>query len=460
MDRKSTIWLRTGEWLLNRRWWWIALASLSVFMFEYMEYQPFQPGWDYDIGFFFETLFYGVVLPVSTGLALTWLAASRAEMARSIYYQTLKRNLDLQINSAPSHTKLAEATLEFIKLVIPLLSASLYKYDLGARGYTPILYWPPDKIPDDSTSIANCSAADCPCLIVKPGEISMTLHPCRDPKVSSTAPPSECFCAPVLFSGTPVAGARLYVPSGSPPLPEQVQVLQEAAPEIGAAFHRVQLERLMKRQGDQINSEQKRIARDVHDTLGHSLAYLRLRLDQMSTEFNVTETSTLQQEVITLRDIAKEAYEQMRDMLITLTPIRDLNMNDTLEKYAARVSKRAKFDLNIRNFGKPRLLPPPIQRNVINIFREILTNIENHAHATQVDLAFNWRNKDFEIKVDDNGVGFDPALPVQYGHFGLGNMRERAVESNARLSISSQPGRGTHITLSFPYEDKHETVDS
>jgi len=149
----------------------------------------------------------------------------------------------------------------------------------------------------------------------------------------------------------------------------------------------------------------------------------------------------------------------MRDMLITLSPNNDLNMNDTLEKYAARVSKRAKFDLKIRNFGKPRLLASPIQRNVINIFREILTNIENHAHARQVDLVFNWKKKYFEIKVDDDGVGFDPALPVQYGHFGLVNIRERAAESNARLSISSQPGQGTQIALSIPYEDKHETVD-
>jgi signal transduction histidine kinase len=275
----------------------------------------------------------------------------------------------------------------------------------------------------------------------------MTLHPCRDNRVTESS-----FCIPFLFSNSHVASARLYFSPDAMPSPEHTHLLQEVATEVASAFHRVQLQRLIKTRDESINTEQQRIARDVHDTLGHSLAYLRLRLDQISLELNHNGTHTLQQEVTILRDVAKEAYEQMRDMLITLSPNTNLNLNDTLEKYAARISTRANFELNIRHSGKPRTLAPLVQRNVINIFREILTNIENHAHARQVALDLNWETQYFEVKVQDNGVGFDPALPVEFGHFGLSNMRERSKESHIEFFLVSQVGDGTQLTLRVPLE--------
>jgi len=76
---RSSAWLGTGEWLLNKRWWLVGLASLSVFTFEFIEYHPLQQG--LNPGFFFETLFYGIILPLSVGIALSWAAASRLELA-------------------------------------------------------------------------------------------------------------------------------------------------------------------------------------------------------------------------------------------------------------------------------------------------------------------------------------------------------------------------------------------
>lgn len=451
MNARSPKWLGVGEWLLNRRWWWISLASLSVFFFEFMEYEPFQKG--VVVSFLFEILFYGVVLPVSTGLALSWLATSRSELAWSIYSQNLKHNLDLQLHNSHTHAKLAEVIMQFTRVVIPVAGVAIYKYDRGLKSYQNILNWFPGKNPESLPSISNCTLTDCPCRKIQPDDDVMALHLCRDPHNLPQLIDEIPYCIPFTYSAAPVASARLYLPSKSAPSLEQIRILKEVAPEIASAFHRVQLERLMQQQDDKINTEQRRIARDVHDTLGHSLAYLRLRLDQISMEFNPGDMNGLQQEVKTLRDVAKEAYEQMRDMLITLSPTTDLSMNDTLEKYATRISKRANFELKIVQTGKPRMLSPLTHRNIINIFREVLTNIENHAHARQVELGFAWKKKYFEINIKDNGVGFDPSLPVQYGHFGLNNIQERAVESNIQLSISSRPGHGTQVVLRIPYEE-------
>ena len=446
MDKQSSLWLRLGEWLLRRRWWWIGLASLSVFFFEFMEYDPFQRGVVFS--FFLEVGFYGIVLPVSTGLALSWLAGSRAELVWSTYYQDLKRNLDQQLHSVNSHNELAAVFLQFVRVVLPLAGVELHKYDPSAHSYKNILCWSVNRDVDLSTCSFACTAENCPCLAIQLAEKAMVLHPCPEGKNINAAG----FCIPFLFSNNPVAAARLYFLPDSLPSTEHTRLLKEVAPEIASAFQRVQLQRIIQTRDESINTEQRRMARDVHDTLGHSLAYLRLRLDQISLELNNGHAKSLQQEVTALRDVAKEAYEQMRDMLITLSPNTDLNMNDTLEKYANRISNRANFNLSIHHTGKPQTLPAPVQRNVINIFREILTNIENHAHARQVDLDFHWHQNSFEVRVKDDGVGFDPTLPVEYGHFGLSNIRERALESNIQLFLSSQVGEGTQMILQIPYE--------
>ena len=446
--QRSAWWLRLGEWLLKRRWWWISLATLSVFTFEFMEYHPFQQGRGIELSFLFEISFYGLILPASTGLALTALARSRTELAWSLYYQNLKHNLEQQLNNANSHAELASIIVQFLKVVLPLGGIELYKYDPNVNSYKTILNWSTNPDVKVYHSISECSAQGCPCLAVPSGNGAMTLHPCRDSRVTTSS-----FCVPFLFSNSQVASARLYLSSDGTSTLEHTHLLEEVATEVASAFHRVQLQRLIKTRDESINTEQQRIARDVHDTLGHSLAYLRLRLDQISQELNQVEIDTLQQEVTTLRDVAKEAYEQMRDMLITLSPNTDVNIIDILENYACRISARANFEVKIQRGGKPHTLLPLVQRNVINIFRELFTNIENHAHARQVDLDFHWNEKYFEVKVKDNGVGFDLNLPIQYGHFGLSNMRERSLESNIQFSISSQIGEGTQLSLRVPYEE-------
>jgi two-component system sensor histidine kinase DegS len=175
-------------------------------------------------------------------------------------------------------------------------------------------------------------------------------------------------------------------------------------------------------------------------------------------EFNqTTEGNNLRQEVENLRDIAKEAYNQMRDVLTMLSPETCTNLNHILSNYADKISERASFKLNFKSQGEPRTLPPSTQRNVFYLFQETLANIEKHAHAQQVDVDVKWEKDNLEMIVEDNGTGYDPAALIPEGHFGLKNMRERALESNGQLLISSQPGHGTRLVLCIPIPTENKT---
>lgn len=441
--------LRIGEWLLNRRWWVVASTSLSIFIFEGLEYRPFLEG--ISINFLEEILFYGVALPLSVGLALSWAASSRSELTWLNYYQNLTNNLIMQLHNAHSRRELASALLGFFQVTMPLIGATIYAYDERSQKYRTILNWWLKDNAHTASSISECTAEGCACLHFSTESDPMVLQPCRDSKAAAS-PDLHCFCIPFLYSNMPVGAVRLYFPASHAPSTEQNRLLKEVAPKIAAEFQRVQLELMIKRRKYSLSDEQQRIARDVHDTLGHSLAYLRLRLDHVSMEFDQAGVEKVRQEVEALRDVAKEAYEQMRVVLTELNAESESGIDEALINYADKISQRADFELDVKRYGEQRSLPPLIQRNILYIFREILTNIEKHAHAKQVDVILRWQDTHLEIDVNDDGIGFDSSKMVGNGHFGMKNMQDRAYEIQAQLSISSGPAGGSCHTLIVPYE--------
>ena len=451
--RGSLMWLSLGEWLLNRRWTMVLVTSLSVFIFEWLEYQPFLEG--VNASFFTEITFYGVALPLSTGIALSWLAATRSELSWLNYYQNLKNNLITQLSHAHSRHELAAVLLGFFQVTMPLAGVIVYAYEERSHKYKSILNWFLKEGTNSPASISN-DMTDCVCLNQSEVTVPAVLQPCRDPKVVAASSNMLCFYIPFMFSNSPVGGARLYFAHSNAPSPEQCRLLKEIAPKIAAEFQRVQLELMIKRRKYSLNAEQQRIARDVHDTLGHSLAFLRLRLDHISMEFDQPGMDKVRHEVESLRDVAKEAYDQMRDVLIQLNSASNSDINESLANYADKISQQASFDVSIQHDGQQRDLPPLVRRNISYIFQEILTNVEKHAQANHVDVKINWYDTYLGVYVNDDGVGFDPAKLIEDGHFGVKNMHERAIEIHAQFSVSSSPNHGTRHMLRVPYEVTYE----
>jgi len=82
--------------------------------------------------------------------------------------------------------------------------------------------------------------------------------------------------------------------------------------------------------------------------------------------------------------------------------------------------------------------------------REAVGNVLKHASAKQVRIALRLDGDILEARVEDDGVGFDPAQPGGVGHDGLGNMARRMKEAGGTLDIQSAPGRGTCVTFRVP----------
>jgi signal transduction histidine kinase len=81
------------------------------------------------------------------------------------------------------------------------------------------------------------------------------------------------------------------------------------------------------------------------------------------------------------------------------------------------------------------------------IFKEAMTNVVKHSEATKVTLSFGKVGGNWYIELKDNGIGFEETGEVS-GHFGLGNMKDRADKIQAKLTIASKKNKGTSIRLS------------
>jgi signal transduction histidine kinase len=104
------------------------------------------------------------------------------------------------------------------------------------------------------------------------------------------------------------------------------------------------------------------------------------------------------------------------------------------------------------------VLPAEMQVATYRICQEALNNVAKHAKANLVEINLKHENASIELSIRDDGTGFDPEQPAATGHYGLSMMRERAEAVGIQLSITSQPGQGSELTLRWVETEKKEIL--
>ena len=205
-----------------------------------------------------------------------------------------------------------------------------------------------------------------------------------------------------------------------------------------------------------IHNMQLEIARDLHDTVGQNIGYLRMRLDYLS-ETDLKPKMDMRTEVENMLMVANESYELIRG---TLAVLQSGGLADPLTlfvQYAHQVEERAPFKVRVASQGEPRPLSPAQVRQLFFVFREALSNIEKHANASQVRVDFDWVDDCLTLLIADNGYGFHPENASVSGHYGLKFMQERIESLHGAFSIYPTNGKGTTIKITLPYEQTLES---
>jgi signal transduction histidine kinase len=154
-----------------------------------------------------------------------------------------------------------------------------------------------------------------------------------------------------------------------------------------------------------------------------------------------------------LRELTRGALAEMRTLLLELRPatLTESSLEELLSQLATAVIGRSRLQVQVEVEGeKERPLAPEIQVALYRMAQESLNNVVKHAGASQVIITLRFDEAATELRVQDNGRGFDPST-VSIHSLGLGIMRDRAAKIGAELHIESQIGEGTAVCVKVPY---------
>jgi nitrate/nitrite-specific signal transduction histidine kinase len=261
---------------------------------------------------------------------------------------------------------------------------------------------------------------------------------------------AEWHCLPLVFKSY-LSGILIFtVSEGQKISNQQIKTLGEFGPKIALTLENNYLQNKVQTQTDASITERNRIAQDLHDTLGQNLSYLRLKLDQMSEHHSLISIGELESSIEGMRDIANEAYLQMRATLADLHSSANVELTRAVKTHADKIAERANFQVEIINHGEAVPLPPHVKRQILYICREALNNVEKHANAHLVKINLRWDEENLSLSIKDDGCGLKPRDVCDDNHLGMAIMSERASDINAQLSFDSQDGQGLRVSLIVP----------
>lgn len=202
-----------------------------------------------------------------------------------------------------------------------------------------------------------------------------------------------------------------------------------------------------------ITQERRRIAREIHDGVAQSLAYLLLKTELLDRLVERDPTGAREQ-AGTLRQMLQQAVGDLRRCIGDLrrpTSGQGAAMTAQLRSLASSLGEMPNLELALQQVSGTRLAPE-VERTVIGIVREALHNIRKHADANSVHVEVQREEEHLRVQVIDDGKGFQPGEPLSEPdqHFGMEQMRELAQELGGNLTIDSQPGAGTRVEALIP----------
>ena len=206
-----------------------------------------------------------------------------------------------------------------------------------------------------------------------------------------------------------------------------------------------------------LERERARIAQDLHDDLGSSLA--RISLLSGLVKADKDNPAQVETHAGKLSQSADQTVRALEEIVWAVRPGSD--SLQSLVEYIAHFASElfegnpARCRLDLPHDLPARPLPPDVRHNIFLIVKEALTNALKHAAAKEVRVQAKADSASLEIVIQDDGKGFDPSPPKPEGkRHGLGNMRRRAESIGGTLTLQTAPRGGTFVRLVVSFPDK------
>jgi signal transduction histidine kinase len=259
------------------------------------------------------------------------------------------------------------------------------------------------------------------------------------------------------------------IPSGLVKEEEECALFEEIARDVAFALYRIDLEEEHERAQENLRfyaeqaiiaqeEERKRIAWELHDETAQALASLGMYIGTLAKNKKLSPAQisdnlkTLQAETEAIldgvRNLSKALRPPMLDEFGLLAALRGL-----INSLEVQQQMKVRFDVE----GTPRRLSPDAEISMYRVAQEAISNVKKHAEASECSLAMKFFPDKVQLEVRDNGRGFllrESTGRLGYsGQLGLTGMQERARWIGGKLSIKSQPGKGSSVKLELSNKD-------
>jgi ligand-binding sensor domain-containing protein/anti-sigma regulatory factor (Ser/Thr protein kinase) len=218
----------------------------------------------------------------------------------------------------------------------------------------------------------------------------------------------------------------------------------------GWMIYQLRIHRL-REQFNLILTERSRIARELHDTLIQGLSGITMEMQALAGRLRAPE------ERATLEDIVRDAGTCLRETRRSVAGLRsggqgpESGLGPAIAQAAKHITEAKNVRLKLKLDKGPSELSPEVQYNLLRIASEAVNNSVKHSGAKTIEVTLTANADELQLSVKDDGSGISRENGgVRPGHYGLIGMKERAAQIGAELSLASEPGRGTTVSVLLP----------
>ncbi len=203
--------------------------------------------------------------------------------------------------------------------------------------------------------------------------------------------------------------------------------------------------------------ERNRMARELHDTLAHTLSAMNVQLRALEVLWD-QDVHKARSALHEAQELTKTGLKEARRALDALraSPVEDMGLVLALERLANQVASWGGLMLTLQLPPHVHGLPAEFEHHVYRVAEEALNNVLRHANAQHVTLCLEYASTMVRLTVIDDGKGFE-FDGIASGHYGLIGIRERATGLQGRMTLNSRPGHETTLIFEVPLPQGDKT---
>ncbi|KQB83427.1 sensor histidine kinase [Corynebacterium lowii] len=211
-------------------------------------------------------------------------------------------------------------------------------------------------------------------------------------------------------------------------------------------------------------AERQRIAHEIHDTVAQGLSSIQMLLHAAERDLGETglsehDAAPVRTRIDQARRTASENLAEARAMIAALQPagLSSTSLEGALRRVATSFGASVEMDIEVDVEGEVYDLPMKTEAVLLRISQGAVGNVVKHSQASRARITVSYEEGEVRLDVVDNGRGFDPQAvaqrPAGLGHVGLDAMRRRAAEVGGTLTVESEPGAGTAMSVAIPVKN-------